>query len=363
MSTKANPEERGAAALLPWLQPPLAQALGSKLGHAILIHGPRGVGQFELALAVAAAWLCEAELPSRPPDGRACGECAACRLIAARTHPDLKVVVPPVLQESLGWIAEDETSDGEGAKSKAKPSKEIKVEAARATVEFAQQTASRGKGKVVVIYPAERMNPTAANMLLKTLEEPPGATRFLLASAAPQRLLPTVRSRCQSLALPVPASEVATAWLAELGVDRPEVMLAAAGGSPIEALERAQQFGIDAPAWEALPAAVLAGRTSTVSAWPLSVLIDALQKLCHDLLCVAVGAPPRYFPRKSLPAGAGDVERLAEGARDLAAAARHAEHPWHAALACEALVQGVAQAAGTPERAGSARPALTTLNR
>lgn len=351
-----------ADGLLPWLQAPLVQALGHARGHALLIHGARGVGQFELALAMAAAWLCEAE-PAGRIDGRACGQCAACRLIAARTHPDLKVVIPPVLQEALGWNGDDEAADSDGAKSKAKPSKEIKVEAARATVEFAQQTASRGRGKVVVIYPAERMNPNSANMLLKTLEEPPGATRFLLASAAPQRLLPTVRSRCQTLALPTPEGAVACAWLAEQGVEQPEVVLAAAGGSPLEALERAQQFGIGAAAWSTLPAAVLAGRASAVSGWPLPVLVDALHKLCHDLLCVAVGAAPRYFPRKSLPAAAGDLGRLADCAKSLAAAARHAEHPWHAALAGEALVQRVALAARTADREGPALRALTTLPR
>lgn len=348
-----------ADTLLPWLRAPLAQALATTRGHALLIHGARGVGQFELALEVAAAWLCEAE-PAGRIDGRACGRCAACRLISARTHPDLKVVIPPVLQEALGWNGDDEAADAEASKSKAKPSKEIKVEAARATVEFAQQTASRGRGKVVVLHPAERMNPASANMLLKTLEEPPGATRFVLASAAPQRLLPTVRSRCQSLPLATPDAEVATAWLAGQGIVRPEVLLAAAGGSPIEALERAQQFGIDAAAWSALPAAVLAGQTAPVAAWPLPVLVDALHKLCHDLLCVAAGAPPRYFARKSLPAATGDVERLADCARSLADEARHAEHPWHAALACEALVQRVALAARATGSKGPAARALTT---
>jgi DNA polymerase III subunit delta' len=355
MATSAT--EQGADSLLPWLRAPLAQALGSTRGHALMIHGARGVGQFELALAVAAGWLCEADASSRPPDGRACGQCAACRLIAARTHPDLKVVIPALLQEALGWTGDDEAADIEGSKSKAKPSKEIKVEAARATVEFAQQTASRGQGKVVVIYPAERMNPTSANILLKTLEEPPGATRFVLASAAPQRLLPTVRSRCQTLALPMPETAVATAWLAAQGVDMPEVVLSAAGGSPIEALERLRQSGIDAKAWLALPSAVLTGRTSAVAGWPLPVLVDALHKLCHDLLCVAVGAQPRYFARASLPAASGDVEKLADCARALADTMRHAEHPFHAALAGEALVQRVAQAAHAAQGQGFGRHA------
>lgn len=357
------PAQQSPEALLPWLKEPLAKALGETRGHALLIHGARGVGQFELALAVATAWLCEAQLGHRPADGRACGQCAACRLVAARTHPDLRVVIPAALQEGLGWTSGDEAADAEGSKSKAKPSKEIKVEAIRATVEFVQQTASRGQGKVVVLYPAERMNPTSANMLLKTLEEPSGWTRFLLASAAPQRLLPTVRSRCMSMALPLPDPDAALAWLAGQGVDRPEVLLAAAGGSPVEALERLRQFGIDAAAWRALPAAVLAGHASAVAGWPLPVLVDALQRLCHDMLCQAAGAKPRYFARDCLPAAAGDVEGLADCARELAVSARHAEHPFHAELASQALVQRVAQAARAGEAGGSSRPPLNTLPR
>ena len=83
---------------------------------------------------------------------------------------------------------------------KKKPSKEIRVEAIRAAIAFATTTSARGRGKVVVVHPAERMNAVAANAFLKTLEEPAGDARFLLCSAAPDSLLPTIRSRCQAVA-------------------------------------------------------------------------------------------------------------------------------------------------------------------
>ncbi|WP_428423922.1 DNA polymerase III subunit delta' [Methylibium sp.] len=347
--------------LLPWLEAPLAQALHGTRGHALLLHGMQGVGQFELALAVAAAWLCEGDASLRA-DGRACGGCVACRLIAARTHPDLLVLIPEALQESLGWSGSDEPGDADGGKGKAKPSREIKVEAVRAAVSFAQQTSSRGGAKVTVIYPAERMNPASANTLLKTLEEPPGRARFVLASAAPQRLLPTVRSRCQTLRVPLPSADAATGWLASKQAAQPEVLLAAAGGQPLEAHERLV-LGIDAQAWLRLPREVLAGQAATLTAWPLPIVIDALQKLCHDALSVAVGALPRYFPPGSLPPG-GDVARLTACARDLRGAARHAEHPWNAGLGVEALVLQVRKAL-QPATEGAAphaqRPAFATL--
>ncbi len=323
-----------------WLLAPLSHALQNTRGHALLVHGPSGVGQFELAFALACTWLCEGEASMRP-SGRACGACGACRLIASRTHPDLLVLVPEALQQALGWSTTEEVADGEGGKGR-KPSKEIRVEAVRAAVAFAQQTSTRGGVKVCLLYPAERINATSANMLLKTLEEPPGGARFILASAAPQRLLPTVRSRCQALRLPLPSTQEAVEWLQAQGVDQPEVLLAAAGGAPLEALERLS-LGVTADAWQRLPREVQAGHATTLAAWPLPVAINALQKLCHDALTLAVGAAPRYFAPTGMAAG-GDVPRLTACGALLRTEMRHAEHPWNAALGIEALVQQVRRA-------------------
>ena len=238
---------------LPWLGAPLQEALRTQRGHALLIHGPQGIGQFELALTLAQAWLCETNPKQQP-----CGTCASCRLVQAHSHPDLLGLLPEALRESLGWGSAEEGDDGEGKASKAKPSKEIKVEAVRAAVSFAQSTSARGRRKVVVIHPAERMNAIAANTLLKTLEEPPGAARFVLSCGAPDALLPTIRSRCQSVALGLPPSEQAAAWLTAQGVANAAVMLAATGGQPQEALAWSQQ-GIDAALWARLPSLVAQG--------------------------------------------------------------------------------------------------------
>lgn len=320
---------------LPWLAPILEQTLRTQRGHALLLHGPQGVGQFELALTLAQAWLCEAAAPERRP----CGVCAACRLVQAHSHPDLLVLLPEVLQEALGWGAPaGEGGDAVAEKgTKAKPSREIKVDAVRTAVAFAQTTSARGRGKVVVLHPAERINSVSANTLLKTLEEPPGDARFVLSSAAPDSLLPTIRSRCQAIALALPAVGSATAWLAERGVTEPEVLLAATGGQPQEALAWFEQ-GLDAALWRRLPSLVARGESAALVAWPVPRLVDALQKLSHDVACVSVGATPRYFPKGSITPAA-DAEALAEWQRELRRCARHAEHAWNAGLLLESLLQ------------------------
>ena len=329
---------------LPWLAAPLQRALREQRSHALLVHGPSGVGQFELALGLAQGWLCEVESsPASPSPLRPCGRCAACHLVGARSHPDLLVLVPEALRAALGWEPDADADDSADKASKAKPSKDIKVESVRAAVAFAQTTSARGRGKAVVLHPAERMNGISANTLLKTLEEPPGNARFVLSSGAPDALLPTIRSRCQAITITLPATDVAIEWLRGQGVADPAVLLAAAGGQPQDALAWSRE-GIDAAQWSQLPALVRRGAAAGVSGWPLPRLIESLQKLCHDALCMAAGAAPRYFPVASLKGAARVVDGAATQPlhaweRELRRAARFAEHPWNAGLLAESLIE------------------------
>jgi DNA polymerase-3 subunit delta' len=347
-------------ALPQWLAEPLATGLALR-AHALLLHGPAGVGQFELGVALATGWLCEAAADVPRP----CGRCASCQLMAAHTHPDFCLLVPDALREALGWSLAQEGDDA----GKAKPSKEIRVEAVRFAIEWGQRTTSRGRTKVLLIHPAHAMNLIAANALLKTLEEPAGRLRLVLTADDPEALLPTVRSRCQRLRLALPPGGLALDWLAGRGVARPEVLLAAAGGQPLEALALAAD-GIDSAGWERVPGAVQRGQANAMVDWPLARVVDALQKLCHDLMCLRAEGAPRYFseavlmpllPRASARAGLG-WSALGEWATALTLAARHAEHPWNAALRTEALVGQGARLWQTPRsQANSSADAVDTL--
>jgi DNA polymerase III subunit delta' len=317
---------------LPWLQAPLADALARARSHALLVQGPAGVGQLELAVKLAQSWLCEGRAEAQP----ACGHCASCKLFASGTHPDFQLLLPEALEapsrEALGLPYEEPDAKA----GKAKPSKEIKVEAVRGLLAFAQATSARGRAKVAVIFPAEALNGVAANALLKTLEEPSGLLRFVLATHDSAGLLPTIRSRCQPLPLALPERAAALAWLAAKGVEGAEGLLAATGGRPQQALEWFGT-GLSDAAWQALPKRVARGEVAALSDWAPPRVIDALQRLCHDLLRRSHGQPGQFFAAASLPSPKRATPLLAWDG-ELRRAARHADHPLNAGLWIEALV-------------------------
>ncbi len=324
------------APLAPWLQRQLQAALGQR-GHALLLAGPSGLGQYDLALALARAWLCE-----QPSAQGACGICGSCHAIDVRTHADLCVLLPETLSLELGWPLDEATQKKLDEKER-KPSKLIRVEAARGAVSFTQFTRARGSTKVVLVYPAERMNNESANTLLKTLEEPNGVVRLVLATEAADQLLPTIRSRCQTHAMAWPDKAEALSWLlAQVNQDgkshatpeQAEVWLQAAGGRPDDALDWARS-GLDAAAWLALPQALAREDWSLLAAWPAARQLAVLQKLCHDLMAQASGAVPRYFPASQLPP-APRWTALAQWSKELLEAARSVEHPFNPSLMQEA---------------------------
>jgi len=337
------------AVLALWLQTQLTSLLTQR-GHAWLLAGPSGLGQFELAFALAKAWLCD-----NPTPQGACGVCGSCHAVDVHTHADLAVLMPELMSLELGWPLDEKTQDELDSK-KRKPSKEIKVDAAREVVSFTQFTRSRGTTKVVLVFPAERMNGITANTLLKTLEEPPGAVKFILATEAAHQLLPTIRSRCLGHTMVWPGFDEALGWLQtasphgqgseKIPTKTPSpadlnTLLIAAGGRPADALAWVQSGHATAIAqsWKALPKAMAKGDVTALSDLLPSQAVDALQKLCHDVWAVRVGASPRFFCLADLPAAPGmsGTFGLAAWARELSSTARTVEHPYNPGLMLESL--------------------------
>lgn len=189
-----------------WVQQMLQDVvLSGRTSHAYLFAGPDQIGKTTLAKAFAQAITCESTVAG---DGLgACGQCRACRLAAEGGHPDHRFIEP---------------SNGQ-----------IKIEAIRNLIREANLSPVEGKYKVFIIQSFDRSNPSAANALLKTLEEPSETTRILLTSSQAVSLLPTITSRCQVLHLrPVPVRDVSTHLQANWGMaaERADLLANLSGG-------------------------------------------------------------------------------------------------------------------------------------
>ena len=249
-----------------------------RLPHALLIHGARGTGKLALAEHIAQFLLCEAGDPARRP----CGACEACRWIGAGSHPDLRRLEP----EALARDPAPEAEEGEAPAKRAKPSIDIKVEQVREMAGFLNLRSHRGRLRVALVHPAEDMNANAANALLKGLEEPAAGAVFLLVSHRPARLLPTIRSRCVALPVPIPARGEALKWLASQGTKDAERWLAYAGGAPLLALDYAAKAAVIDQ--------LLKRPTPVDGREDLESLAEALQKMALDRAFAALGIPAKY---------------------------------------------------------------------
>lgn len=226
-------EAQLSLAPLPWQQSlwhSLSErSAGEKLPHALLLHGSAGVGKGHLARLLALSLLCNEPQHSLP-----CGQCHACRMYAAGSHPDFFLA-----NTSYGVQDDTDEDDGKSRKSRkpATPSRQIKIDCIRDLIHFGNHAAHQGGKRVAIIEPADLLNPNAANALLKTLEEPGDDLFIILVSHEPSRLLATLRSRCQMLLCATPDHRTAIEWLRHhIPIERAETSLAFCHGAPLKAL-------------------------------------------------------------------------------------------------------------------------------
>lgn len=254
------------------------------------------MGKFDLARHFAAFLLCESPTAAT----QACGVCPACGWLAQGNHPDFRLLQPEALAE--------ESTDRAEASARKKPSQQITIDQVRALDEFLHVGTHRHGARVILINPAEAMNRSTANALLKSLEEPIPSTLFLLVTGEADSLLPTIRSRCQLLPVQQPVRALAEQWLAQAGVDEPAHWLAMAGGAPLLAVELGSQeesalldiLVAEMARGSALdPLAAAAAIDRVVKAdkrpAPLKRMIGWAQKWLFDLTLAGEGLPLRYF--------------------------------------------------------------------
>lgn len=240
----------------PWLNQPYRQIIGQHQAgrghHAVLIQALPGLGDASLAWGISRWLMCQQR------DGvKSCGECHACQLMQAHTHPD--------------WYAL-EAEKGKSA---------IGIDAIRQVTEKLYHHAQQGGAKVVWLPDASQLTEAAANALLKTLEEPPKNTWFLLHCEQPSQLLATLRSRCQQYHLAPPDERQSLAWLQKQhAVPEPEALTALrlSGGAPAAALLLLEEKARSARQLlcQALPAAL---RNDMMSLLPVLNHDDAVQRI------------------------------------------------------------------------------------
>lgn len=200
--------------IYPWLSDQwshlVQQRANGRLPHALLLGGPAGVGKAAFGAALAHLLLCH-----QPLEGKPCGRCRSCELIASGHHPDRLFLHPE------------------------EPGKPIRVDQVRELTNTLHSTAQQGGYRIMIMEPAEAMNVASANALLKTLEEPGQDTLLILVCHQLGQLMPTIRSRCQRIEFSLPSVAESRGWLAqklELSEEEAEKLLAIAQGAPLGAV-------------------------------------------------------------------------------------------------------------------------------
>ena len=283
----------------PWHQQQWRELLQRRatLPHALMFRGREGIGKLDFVRKLAQSLACA----DPAADGAACGACQSCRWFATGSHPDYREILPAALRsgESQSDTTDAPESDLPVA-GKRKPSQEIKVEEVRGLQDFINLTAHQHGGKSIVFCPAETLNANAANALLKSLEEPPAGTRFMLVSHRPSYLPATIVSRCQQIVLPAPSAAAAEQWLRGQGVAEPALSLAQTGNAPLAALALD-----DGEFWaqrKALLGSLASAKVDALALaehlreYPVGRLLGWMQRWSYDLLSAKSLGRVRYNP-------------------------------------------------------------------
>ena len=308
--------------MAPWEQPLWARLLEGvskgRLAHGLLFCGPTDAGQAQLASSLADYLIC-----AEPAADQACGRCRSCHLRQAGTHPDLRRV---------GLLERD---DG-------RLKTEIGVDQIRALGQWLNLTAQFGGNQVALIEPAERLNVSAANALLKTLEEPAENRFLLIVTDAIDRLPATVRSRCQRVELRLPDRATGLAWLQAQGLDDQQASraLQLANGNPRRALALQQAGGVQRAeeVWRDLRA--LAARREMPTRVAQRWLADAPEErlsLAVRWIATDAGSGLQAGGDKGRLTPQADFHKLAAWAR----LANEARRRWSAPLRHELLLTGL----------------------
>lgn len=224
--------------LYPWTEAAFEAFFSNneRRAHAYMLAGHSGLGKTVFAQQMAKSLLCKEDAI------HACGSCQSCKLFECGSHPDLHV-----LQSEKRMVEVDDTfaiyaprylDDENKRKKRKKPSAIIAIDQIRAVIPDINTRPHLSACRIIIINSAEELNINAANSLLKSLEEPPSDSYFILISHDPARLLATLRSRCSRINFRLPDKQQATDWLKSQITEQVDIeqLLDHASGIPIRAL-------------------------------------------------------------------------------------------------------------------------------
>ncbi|NLP04696.1 hypothetical protein GX411_01925 [Candidatus Fermentibacteria bacterium] len=275
-----------------------------RLPHAFLFAGPRGTGKLTAALATASAWMCET--------GDNCGHCRHCRRVACFEHPDARITMPvtgSTTPDEVFLLLSRRVADG--VTPVALPGNcWIPIESVREIQSRLALKPYEGRGRVEIVLDADRMKAEAANALLKTLEEPPPGTLLILTAVRASAILPTVRSRMQTVRFGrLSTRDIASALVSRISMesDEAERLAMASDGSLGAALEAAtERDGLGDIVLETVEVLEKAGEHAVLEfslelAKKLGTassgrFCSAVTALLHDLARRASGLAPLYHP-------------------------------------------------------------------
>uniref|UniRef100_B1XUQ6 DNA-directed DNA polymerase n=1 Tax=Polynucleobacter necessarius subsp. necessarius (strain STIR1) TaxID=452638 RepID=B1XUQ6_POLNS len=358
--------------LAPWHQPLWEGLDFDNFPNAILIHGQSGIGKFTFSVELAKVLLCEnADATTKP-----CNKCEACHWFDTGNHPDFISLVPETHRKLLPHADYDgddspkkakATRDDESESSEKKEKKNISIEETRHAIENLSIGSHRGGNRVILIYPLEMLRSDSANTLLKSLEEPPEKTIFILITDRVDRVLPTIRSRCRLLTVPRPNREQGLAWLnvqlnqvtgLKASAADIEIIYDEQGGAPYLVLNSliARHNKDDK---DELTASIQASRYLLQSMaqgvrlnWldaaekthkaQYGFLLATMQRWVSDLQLVAQGGTSRYYPKHLATlqelSKMVSIQKLHHFWKSLVQARRHENHPLANRIQIEALL-------------------------
>ncbi|QWD61682.1 DNA polymerase III subunit delta' [Polynucleobacter sp. MWH-UH25E] len=358
--------------IAPWLKQLWSSLDFDHFPNAVLIHGQSGIGKFAFAIELAKALLCE----STNPLGKPCNLCDGCHWFNTGNHPDFTALVPETHRKLLPQsdYESDEptkksrnTKDNDSEPNEKKEKKNISIEETRSAIEGLSIGSHRGGNRVILIYPLEMLRSDSANTLLKSLEEPPNKTIFILLADRVDRVLPTIRSRCRLLTAPRPDRSAGLAWLKSQLSASPEINVADSdvetiydeqGGAPYAVLESliARHYKDDkdeltisiAASRLLLQSMAQGGRinwletSEKIHKAQYAFLLATMQRWVSDLQLVNGGSIPRYYPKHistlmSLSQSAHTI-KLLQFWKSLIQARRSENHPLAARIQLEALL-------------------------